>query len=70
MTDKSLDSHVQIREDIYQELRAWRSHFDIYVNDGQLLQLSQDIFLELEDGGVFDPLIPPSLDYEDETYND
>lgn len=65
----SLGSEVQIRCKILEEIHKWGDYYQIEFDNDEAVDLLEGIFNALSSGMAFDLAIPPTLDYEDEHYN-
>ena len=73
----SLDSDVQIKKEIMKELEEWLHFWGVVSRNGDLEYVPYEerndlvlsIFGALADGRALDPEIPPTVDTEDEHYN-
>ena len=66
---RSLDSMVQIRRCILNEISDWAGYCGIAASKDEMLDLAKALHNELSDGGAYDPLIPETIDLDDEHYN-
>lgn len=66
---RSLDSKVQIRRCILNEISDWGGYYNIQLTKDEILELAIAIHNELGDGGAYDPLIPDTIDLDQEHYN-
>jgi hypothetical protein len=69
MSNTSLNSHVQIKKCISAEAEEWFIFWGIEATRDQKYDLSKSIYESLFDGGAIDPVIPETLETEDEHYN-
>ncbi len=66
----SLDSHVQIKRQILEEIQEWLQDCELYeVTSDDVYDLSINIFDVLLEGRAIDPVTPATCGHDDEHYN-
>jgi hypothetical protein len=67
----SIDSHVQVKDDIEGELDKWIHHWSdkVDVTYEMKYDLVMSIYNSLRSGGALDPALTATTDYEDQQYN-
>lgn len=67
----SIDSHVQVQNDIEEELDKWIRHWSdkVDVTYEMKYDLVMAIYNSLRAGGALDPALTATTDYDEEQYN-
>lgn len=68
-SEVSLDSHAQIKKCIRKEFEDWAVAYNIDLKFEETMDLVYSVFDALQEGGAFCPLIPATVDADEEQYN-